>query len=180
MYSIVGFLWRWEVAGRGGHIRDGRPSKCWADDKLSWSATIFAVFRCTFFLVLAHAFPLCCLFCAWARFLTVYILMWNLESFVFYAYPCVLCVFINTQIVSTLHELHFCQTISINLVVSHRGITFSLLIHSNASNTIPIYTYHSQVDALTYCVNIYDNGNILSIVTDAGAHGSHVAGESIQ
>lgn len=34
----------------------------------------------------------------------------------------------------------------------------------------------SDVDALVYGINIFDQGSILSIVTDAGAHGSHVAG----
>lgn len=34
----------------------------------------------------------------------------------------------------------------------------------------------SNLDSLTYAVNIYDDGDILSIVVDAGAHASHVAG----
>ena len=34
----------------------------------------------------------------------------------------------------------------------------------------------SDIDAMNYCVNIFDNGKVLSIVVDAGAHGSHVAG----
>ena len=38
------------------------------------------------------------------------------------------------------------------------------------------YTTFSPLDQLNYCVNIFDNGEILSIVVDAGAHGSHVAG----
>eukprot|EP01036_Dinobryon_divergens_P035078 gene35078-45407_t len=38
------------------------------------------------------------------------------------------------------------------------------------------YSRFSDVDSLAYSVNIFDNGSILSIVTDAGAHGSHVAG----
>jgi tripeptidyl-peptidase II len=38
------------------------------------------------------------------------------------------------------------------------------------------YARFSDLDALNYCVNIFDEGSVLSIVTDAGAHGSHVAG----
>ena len=38
------------------------------------------------------------------------------------------------------------------------------------------YSRFSQSDNCNYCVNIYDEGTILSIVVDAGAHGSHVAG----
>ena len=34
----------------------------------------------------------------------------------------------------------------------------------------------SDTDAMNYCLNIFDDGRILSIVVDAGAHGSHVAG----
>jgi len=30
--------------------------------------------------------------------------------------------------------------------------------------------------AVTFCVQVYDDGNILNIVTDAGSHGTHVAG----
>ena len=52
---------------------------------------------------------------------------------------------------------------------------------SNAE-TMTDYDHHyqtarfSDVDALSYGVHIYENGQILSIVCDAGAHGSHVAG----
>jgi tripeptidyl-peptidase-2 len=38
------------------------------------------------------------------------------------------------------------------------------------------YRRFSDLDALNFAVNIFDNGDILSIVVDAGAHGSHVAG----
>ena len=38
------------------------------------------------------------------------------------------------------------------------------------------YAPFSTLDALNYCLNIFDNGDTLSIVVDAGAHGSHVAG----
>lgn len=38
------------------------------------------------------------------------------------------------------------------------------------------YKRFSDVDAMNYCVNIIDNGDILSVVTDVTPHGSHVAG----
>ncbi len=30
--------------------------------------------------------------------------------------------------------------------------------------------------ALNYCLNVYDNGDLVSVVCDAGSHGTHVAG----
>ena len=30
--------------------------------------------------------------------------------------------------------------------------------------------------SLTYCVQVYEDGDILSVVTDSGSHGTHVAG----
>jgi tripeptidyl-peptidase-2 len=38
------------------------------------------------------------------------------------------------------------------------------------------YARFSEESQLNYCLNVYDDGNILSIVCDAGAHGTHVAG----
>jgi tripeptidyl-peptidase II len=38
------------------------------------------------------------------------------------------------------------------------------------------YKRFTEIDALTYAVNIFDHGTVLSIVCDAGAHGTHVAG----
>jgi tripeptidyl-peptidase II len=38
------------------------------------------------------------------------------------------------------------------------------------------YKRFSNVDMLNYCVNIYQSGQVVSIVCDAGAHGTHVAG----
>ncbi|MFT4691916.1 MAG: tripeptidyl-peptidase-2 [Limisphaerales bacterium] len=38
------------------------------------------------------------------------------------------------------------------------------------------YGTFSRLDLLNYALNIYDHGNLLSIVADCGAHGSHVAG----
>ncbi|KAK8692720.1 hypothetical protein V6N13_070327 [Hibiscus sabdariffa] len=38
------------------------------------------------------------------------------------------------------------------------------------------YGIFSKLDACTYVVNVYDEGNILSIVTDSSPHATHVAG----
>jgi len=38
------------------------------------------------------------------------------------------------------------------------------------------YRFFSSLDRLSYGIHVYDEGRILSIVTDAGAHASHVSG----
>ncbi|PRP81954.1 hypothetical protein PROFUN_10526 [Planoprotostelium fungivorum] len=38
------------------------------------------------------------------------------------------------------------------------------------------YDRMSDVDMMSYCINIYEEGNIVSIVTDCSPHGTHVAG----
>lgn len=38
------------------------------------------------------------------------------------------------------------------------------------------YGIFSKMDACTCVVNVYNEGNILSIVTDSSPHGTHVAG----
>ncbi|PIA53523.1 hypothetical protein AQUCO_00900248v1 [Aquilegia coerulea] len=38
------------------------------------------------------------------------------------------------------------------------------------------YGIFSQLDACSFVTNVYDNGNVLSIVTDSSPHGTHVAG----
>lgn len=38
------------------------------------------------------------------------------------------------------------------------------------------YGIFTQIDACSYVLNIFDNGNVLSIVTDCSPHGTHVAG----
>ena len=38
------------------------------------------------------------------------------------------------------------------------------------------FSSFSNIDMMNYCINIYQEGRIVSVVVDAGAHGSHVAG----
>lgn len=38
------------------------------------------------------------------------------------------------------------------------------------------YGVFSKLDACTFVVNVYDEGKILSIVTDCSPHGTHVSG----
>ncbi|KAL1319371.1 tripeptidyl-peptidase 2 isoform X1 [Arachis ipaensis] len=52
------------------------------------------------------------------------------------------------------------------------------------SNFVPLTNYRierkygvfSKLDACTFVVNVYNNGNVLSIVTDCSSHATHVAG----
>ena len=73
-------------------------------------------------------------------------------------------------------------------VVFHDGTIYQAVVDTSETGNMSKlecmtdYRVHLQcgqftdIDALTYCVNIYDEGQVLSICTDAGAHGSHVAG----
>jgi tripeptidyl-peptidase-2 len=73
-------------------------------------------------------------------------------------------------------------------LVFHDGERYQAVIDTSEtgdmsnSETMTDYDYSfqtgrfSDVDALNYGVHIYEDGSILSIVVDAGAHGSHVAG----
>lgn len=38
------------------------------------------------------------------------------------------------------------------------------------------YGVFSKLDACTFVVNVYNDGNVLSIVTDCSPHATHVAG----
>ena len=38
------------------------------------------------------------------------------------------------------------------------------------------YAIFSKLDACSFVANIYDDGNLVSIVTDCSPHGTHVAG----
>lgn len=38
------------------------------------------------------------------------------------------------------------------------------------------YGVFSKLDACSFVVNVYNDGNVLSIVTDSSPHGTHVAG----
>lgn len=46
----------------------------------------------------------------------------------------------------------------------------------NPHRTERKYGMFSKLDACTFVVNVYDEGNVLSIVTDSSPHGTHVAG----
>jgi len=41
---------------------------------------------------------------------------------------------------------------------------------------VPQVRYLSKKDLLSYSVNVYNDGNVLSIVSTSGSHGTHVAG----
>ncbi|XP_010255392.1 PREDICTED: tripeptidyl-peptidase 2 [Nelumbo nucifera] len=56
--------------------------------------------------------------------------------------------------------------------------------HGKLADFVPLTNYRterkygifSKLDACTFVTNVYDEGNILSIVTDSSPHGTHVAG----
>ncbi|KAK7279941.1 hypothetical protein RJT34_25002 [Clitoria ternatea] len=56
--------------------------------------------------------------------------------------------------------------------------------HGKLSKFVPLTNYRterkygvfSKLDACTYVLNVYNGGNVLSIVTDSSPHGTHVAG----
>ena len=73
-------------------------------------------------------------------------------------------------------------------VVFHDGQVWRVAIDTSESGdltTVPLLTDYkkelqfstfSNQDLLNFSVNIFDNGNTVSIVTSAGTHGTHVAG----
>lgn len=73
-------------------------------------------------------------------------------------------------------------------LVFHDGDRWQAVVDTtqtgDMSNTSPMTNYRdfyqfstfSEFDSLNFCVEIFDEGSILSIVVDAGAHGTHVAG----
>jgi len=75
-----------------------------------------------------------------------------------------------------------------DVVMYENGGVWKVIVDLNAdgnlTNAIPIspYAHSGQTgelgfgSAVTFCVQVYEGGNVLSIVTDAGSHGTHVAG----
>lgn len=51
--------------------------------------------------------------------------------------------------------------------------TFTSIVDEQAERK---YGTFSAEDACNFALNIYEEGNVLSIVVDAGSHGTHVAG----
>ncbi|KAL7541337.1 hypothetical protein ACHAXR_010827 [Thalassiosira sp. AJA248-18] len=76
----------------------------------------------------------------------------------------------------------------LDIVMFEDDKTWNAVIDLEASgdltNSIPMapFGHERQIGELafgssvTFCIQVYDNGNTLSIVTDAGSHGTHVAG----
>ncbi|KAK7343691.1 hypothetical protein VNO77_12634 [Canavalia gladiata] len=83
---------------------------------------------------------------------------------------------------------------AIDAVVWHDGEVWRVALDTHSleddpdcgklANFVPLTNYRterkygvfSKLDACTYVVNVYDNGNVLSMVTDSSPHGTHVAG----